>query len=80
MREGITQRNPSFSWWCTRVKLPDDIGTVDDLIAVVDKEDVQIDRYISDGNYVQDPHIQIYVRGVGLDRCYDKIKEVSYII
>jgi len=76
-REGICQRDHLQPWWCCRVKLPDGIGTVDNLIAIADRDDVLTDRYISDGNYVLDPHIQIVVRGVGLEDSYTKMKQIT---
>lgn len=76
-QQGIAQRNKELPWWCVRVQMPDGVGTNDNIIAVVDRDDVSIDRYISDGNYALDPHVLIVVRGVGLVNTYEKVRQIT---
>jgi len=74
---GICQPNPNESWRCVTLKMPDGIGTVDDLICIVDREDLEVGRYYSDSSYALNPHIQIIVRAVGFGRSYDKMREIT---
>ncbi len=73
----ICQEDSSLPWWCTTTRMPDGIGTVDNLISVVDRDDTSVSRYLSDSSYRLDPHVQIIVRAVGLGTCYDKMREVT---
>lgn len=77
LAEGIAQSLPQFPWRCLTVKMPDGVGTLDDTIAVVEREDIEVGRYISDSNYRVDPHVQIIVRAIGLSRSYDKLREIT---
>lgn len=77
LAEHICQSLPEYPWRCLTVKMPDGVGVGDDLVAVIDREDIEIGRYISDATYRVDPHIQVVVRGIGLSRCYEKMREIT---
>lgn len=80
LSEGICQPVPSLPWRCVTTKMPDGIGTVDSLVAVIEHDDVQEGRYISNSNYLVDPHVQIITRSVGLNRSYEKLREIALFL
>ena len=76
----ICQTDPEKPWRCITTILPDGAGTLDDMVAIIDRDDQQISRYVSDSTYRLDPHILIVVRAVGLPRSYDKMREISDLL
>ena len=80
LAEGVCQSLPAYEWRCVTVKMPDGVGTVDDMVVIVDRDDIEVGRYITDSNYQFLPHVQVVVRGVGLGRCYDKMREITNIL
>lgn len=77
LAEHICQPYSGKPWWCTTVRMPDGVGVQDDIVTVVDREDVDVGRYVTDSNYTFDVHLRIVVRGVGYDECYEKIREIT---
>lgn len=77
LAEEICQSLAEFPWRCVTVKMPDGLGTLDDMVAVIEREDIETGRYVSDANYRLDPHVQIVVRAVGLARSYEKMREIT---
>lgn len=59
------------------MKMPDGDFVPDNLVSVVDRDDVSVGRYVSDGAYRLDPHVFIAVRAVGLSESYDKIRDLT---
>ena len=80
LNEGLCQPSSQVEWRCVTERLPDGVGTLDDMVAIVDRDDVEIGRYYSDSNYRLDPHIQIVVRGLGFDRSYEKMREITDLL
>ena len=80
IEQGFVQTDPTLSWRCVTTKLPDGVGTVVDMVAIVDREDVSVGRYNTDSDYEVAPHVQIIVRGIGYTRTYHKIKEIADFI
>ncbi len=77
LAEGICQSLADAPWRCVMVKMPDGHGTLDDMVAVIEREDIETGRYLSDSTYRLDPHVQIVVRAVGLPRSYEKLREIT---
>ena len=76
----ICQGDTNLPWRCFVRKLPDGIGTVDNAVAIADKDDVESGRYLSDSTYRLDPHVQILVRAVGYHTSYNKMREITDLL
>ncbi len=74
---GISQPDPEKPWRCVTLTMPDGVGTVDDMICISDRDDIEVGRYLSDSSYRLNPHIQVIVRAVGFGRSYDKMREIT---
>lgn len=74
---GLVQADPTLSWRCVTQGMPDGLGTLDDMVAIIDREDITEGRFVTDGSVIIDPHIQIIVRGVGYQESYSKAKAIA---
>ena len=80
LAEGLCQAVPSLPWRCVTTKMPDGVGTVDSMVAVIEHDDVQEGRYITNSNYLVDPHVQIIARSVGFNESYTKLREIALLL